>query len=283
MPVSVVSSFLGCETHMLCVQARKEDDTVILFAAGECGKPSDNYGWKDMFPKAEVYVADCSPGLKLTMLRIPRPVFLQHVIPVVNRIHLYTSVSPFLPLFFFLLETSSTRTYFFVFLTKASWLGPLALDPIPVEKEDGIHIPEPSKSVTDGMDKIFPSSGVLFKKTIKAAQELTSGTDSAAAKAAKQQVLKHLQDYRNTVLAFCGISPEEDMVLAGGNKRAKTQSKDASLSKRKANASTVQASGEPTKKKIRASSSGKMSEKDFAKESSKLGIIISDSGVRSRK
>ena len=151
------------------------------------------------------------------------------------------------PFVIFFSETSSSITNFF-FFTKASWLGPLALDPIPVEKEDVIHIPEPSKRVTDGMDKIFPSSGVLFKKTIKAAQELTSGSDLAAAKAAKQQVLKHLQDYKNTVLAFCGISPEEDMVLAGGNKRAKTQSKDASLSKRKANASTVPASGEPTKK-----------------------------------
>jgi len=133
------------------------------------------------------------------------------------------------------------------------------------------------------MDKIFPSSGVLFKKTIKAAQELTSGSDLAAAKAAKQQVLKHLQDYKNTVLAFCGISPEEDMVLAGGNKRAKTHSKDASLSKRKADASNVPASGELTKKKIRASCSGKVGEKDFAKESSKLGIIISDSGVPTPK
>jgi len=100
------------------------------------------------------------------------------------------------------------------------------------------------------MDKIFPSSGVLFKKTIKAAQELTSGSDLAAAKAAKQQVLKHLEDYKNTVLAFCGISPEEDVVLAGGNKRAKTHSKDASLSKRKADASNVPASGELTKKKF---------------------------------
>ena len=154
---------------------------------------------------------------------------------------------------------------------KASWLGPLALDPIHVEKEDGIHIPEPSKSVTDGMDKIFPSSGVLFKKTIKAAQELTSGTDSAAAKAAKEQVLKHLQDYRNTVLAFCGISPEEDMVLAGGNKRAKTHSKNASLSKRKADASPVPASGEAKKTK--------MGDKDFPKESIKLGIFISDSSL----
>ena len=120
MPVSVVSGYFGCETHMLCVQVRKEDDTVILFAAGECGKPSDNYGWKDMFPKAEIYVADCSPGLKLTMLRIPRPVFLQHVIPVVMRIHLYTSLTPFIlpQSFLFILKNSSTRTYFFFFLNK---------------------------------------------------------------------------------------------------------------------------------------------------------------------
>ena len=72
---------------MLCVQARNEDDTVVLYAAGECGKPFENNKWHDLFPRAEINVYERSPCSKVTMLCIPRKEFLQRVIPVVNRIH----------------------------------------------------------------------------------------------------------------------------------------------------------------------------------------------------
>ena len=139
-----------------------------------------------------------------------------------------------------------------------------------------VNIREPSKSVTDGMDMIVPSSGVLFKKTVKAAREVTSGSDKVAA---KKKVRKCLQDYKDAVYAFCGISDEEDSVLETGKKRAKTKSTDTSSSKRKAPGSTVPASGEQDKKRNRAPSSGGVGERELDKVALKLGIYVSNSSI----
>ena len=139
-----------------------------------------------------------------------------------------------------------------------------------------VNIREPSKSVTDGMDMIVPSSGVLFKKTIKAAREVTSGSDKVAA---KEKVRKCLQDYKDAVYAFCGISDEEDSVLETEKKRAKTKSTDTSSSKRKAPGSTVPASGEQDKKRNRAPTSGGVGERQLEKVALKLGIHVSKSSI----
>jgi len=144
LPVSVVSGFFGCETHMVCVHAApvtapgeapgdapeaapgaapgaarldsqaaaqgcapaagtvnapgatpvsalcvapgaspEAENTVVLYAAGECGKPGENKTWLNMFPQADIFVNDKSGGSKVVMLRIPRDLLLQRVIPVV--------------------------------------------------------------------------------------------------------------------------------------------------------------------------------------------------------
>ena len=108
---------------------------------------------------------------------------------------------------------------------------------------------------------------------------MTSGSDAASAKAARERVLKHLQDYKDTVLAFCGISSEVDLTLAGANKRAKTQSTKASVRKRKADGDTEPASGEQSNKKNRATSSGSVGKREVAKAPLKLGIYVSDSSI----